>query len=130
MSIDESIGPQLHCEPNRCPLCGGANGCQLCGACPYKGPCWCVSVKIPDELLARVPPELRNRACICQDCVNRVWQGRRNREPATMLPGDFYFDGSGLIVLKAGYHLRRCYCCGSRCQPCPYPRNSYGDHPR
>jgi hypothetical protein len=44
-----------------------------------------------------------------------------------MLPGDFYFDGSGLIVFKAEYHLRRGYCCGSGCRHCPYPRKSYGD---
>jgi len=28
-----------------------------------------MTVEIPDELRARVPIELRNRACICQDCV-------------------------------------------------------------
>jgi hypothetical protein len=30
-----------------------------------------VSVEIPAALLARVPEALRNRACICQDCIAR-----------------------------------------------------------
>jgi len=56
-------------DPARCPLCGGPNDCQLCTAAAYKGPCWCESAKIPDELLVLVPTEARNRACICRSCV-------------------------------------------------------------
>jgi hypothetical protein len=43
-------------------------------------------------------------------------------EPATPLalqPGDFYLEG-GCMVFTAAYHLRRGYCCGSRCRHCPY----------
>src|SRR5258705_10120559 len=68
------------CNPERCPLCGEPNNCQLCGTGPYKGPCWCTQAKIPDELLARVPPGLRNRACICKDCVAAFWRERAERE--------------------------------------------------
>ena len=57
------------CEAGQCPLCGGANGCQLCTAAAYRGSCWCMSANIPDELLARVPAELRNKACLCSGCV-------------------------------------------------------------
>ena len=54
---------------DRCPLCGGSNDCKLCARPASKGQCWCASVKIPGELLARVPPEFRNRNCICRACV-------------------------------------------------------------
>ena len=52
-----------------CPLCGQANDCQLCTVHAYKGPCWCARVEIPEALLRRVPPDLKNRACICHKCV-------------------------------------------------------------
>jgi hypothetical protein len=32
---------------------------------------------------------------------------------------DFYREGAAL-VFTAGYHLRRGYCCESRCRHCPY----------
>ena len=56
-------------DSGQCPLCHQPNGCQLCTVSAYKGPCWCARVEIPDGLLARVPVELRNRACICHDCI-------------------------------------------------------------
>lgn len=56
-------------NPTACPLCGGANECQLCSIATYKGSCWCASIDIAAELLARVPENFRNRACICRQCV-------------------------------------------------------------
>jgi prepilin-type N-terminal cleavage/methylation domain-containing protein/prepilin-type processing-associated H-X9-DG protein len=56
-------------NPNRCPLCSEANECQLCSPATHKGPCWCARVEIPEALLARVPENFRNRACICKNCV-------------------------------------------------------------
>ena len=56
-------------DASRCPLCGQPNDCQLCTADAYKGPCWCFHAKIPDELLAQVPADLLNKACICRACV-------------------------------------------------------------
>ena len=56
-------------DSGQCPLCHQPNDCQLCAVSAYKGPCWCSLVEIPDELLARVPVESRNRACICHDCI-------------------------------------------------------------
>ena len=32
-------------------------------------PCWCTAVKFDADLLARVPPEKRNLACICAACA-------------------------------------------------------------
>ncbi|WP_281914838.1 cysteine-rich CWC family protein [Caldimonas thermodepolymerans] len=63
-------------DPAACPLCGRPNACSMapaagCGtsACGDGGPCWCTTLSFPPELLARVPPEARGRACICRHCV-------------------------------------------------------------
>jgi prepilin-type N-terminal cleavage/methylation domain-containing protein/prepilin-type processing-associated H-X9-DG protein len=58
-------------NPDKCPLCGAANECQICSPAAYKGSCWCARVGIPGELLTRVPENFRNRACICRDCVEK-----------------------------------------------------------
>lgn len=107
-------------DPARCPLCGGSNDCRLCTAAAYKGPCWCESVKIPDELLVRVPVEARNRACLCRNCVTAFHREQSGSEPLPVVPGDFYFDPDGLMVFTAAYHRRRGYCCGNDCRHCPY----------
>jgi prepilin-type N-terminal cleavage/methylation domain-containing protein/prepilin-type processing-associated H-X9-DG protein len=58
-------------NPATCPLCSAANACQLCSPAAYKGTCWCTRAEIPSELLACVPENVRNRACICQKCVEK-----------------------------------------------------------
>jgi prepilin-type N-terminal cleavage/methylation domain-containing protein len=63
------MNPSAFPDPALCPLCGAPNDCQLCATAAYKGPCWCVSAEFPAALLARVPEEFRNRACICRTCV-------------------------------------------------------------
>ena len=63
------MNPPKFFNPAACPLCGGANECQLCSPAAYKGQCWCARAEIPGELLERVPENLRNRACICQPCL-------------------------------------------------------------
>jgi prepilin-type N-terminal cleavage/methylation domain-containing protein/prepilin-type processing-associated H-X9-DG protein len=60
-------------NPAACPLCGGANRCQLASPVVYKGQCWCAHEEISGELLARVPENFRNRACICKNCVEKFW---------------------------------------------------------
>jgi hypothetical protein len=107
-------------DASRCPLCGGANDCQLCTADAYKGPCWCFRAKTED-LLAQVPADLRNKARICRACATKFHRAKASQGATPkILPGDFYFDG-GLIVFTAAFHLRRDYCCGSSCRHCPYP---------
>ena len=68
-------------DPGRCPLCGEMNECQLGSPGAYKSPCWCLSVEMPEELLARVPENLRNRACICRKCVTRFQLERQPPSP-------------------------------------------------
>jgi prepilin-type N-terminal cleavage/methylation domain-containing protein/prepilin-type processing-associated H-X9-DG protein len=69
-------------NPNRCPLCGGANDCQLCSPAVHKGPCWCAQEEFPADLLAQVPENLRNRACICRPCVEKFHIERALSVPA------------------------------------------------
>jgi len=107
-------------NPERCPLCGHLNDCQLCTTDAYKGSCWCAQVKIPHELLAQIPAELLNQACICKSCVAAFWRKCAASRPGLAQAGDFYFDEKGLIVFNPEYHLRRGYCCGSGCRHCPY----------
>ena len=110
----------MNLNPSQCPLCGRANECQLCTLAAYKGPCWCAKVKIPEELIARLPADARNRACFCRDCVMKFHREQTNGAPALKVrPGEFYFDG-GLMVFTAAYHLRRGYCCDSGCRHCPF----------
>jgi hypothetical protein len=110
-------------EPALCPLCGRQNDCQLCRVDSHKGPCWCANMTVPEELLALVAPELKNRACICRQCVADFWE--RHESASKAIPvRDFYFDKDGLMVFTAEYHLRRGYCCGSGCRHCPYPIQS------
>ena len=68
------MNPTQFFNPSLCPLCGGSNSCQPCAPVAGKGPCWCINTAMPDALLARVPENLRNRACICRRCVERFAQ--------------------------------------------------------
>ena len=87
---------QTICQPEHCPLCGQPNDCQLCTNAPHKGPCWCVTAKIPDELIARVPPELQNKACICHTCVTAFHRDRAGISPQPILSEDFYSGSNGM----------------------------------
>jgi len=51
-----------------CPLCGQANECASAQGQSAQA-CWCVNVTFSAALLARVPENLRNVACICQACA-------------------------------------------------------------
>lgn len=102
-----------------CPLCSGPNECQQCTSAAYKGPCWCASVSIPEELLARVPAESRRRACLCRGCVTTFHRERVGPQPLPTVPGDFYFE-NGLMVFTAAYLRRRGYCCDNQCRHCPW----------
>lgn len=52
-----------------CPLCGGPNGCAAAAQGTFDTPCWCTQARFSAELLARVPPADRGRACICSRCA-------------------------------------------------------------
>ena len=92
----------LH-NPNQCPLCGGANQCQLCSPATYKGACWCARVEMPESLIARVPEPLRNRACICRNCVEKFQRERElsSRSVCPAPPRALAFTLVELIVVIA-----------------------------
>lgn len=52
-----------------CPLCGQENHC-VTAVGDEKNPCWCREANFPQDLLNRVPPDARKKACICQQCVD------------------------------------------------------------
>lgn len=41
-------------------------------------------------------------------------------EPLPLEEGDYYYNDQGYLVFTAKYHLKRGYCCGSKCKHCPY----------
>ena len=76
------MNPPPILNPAACPLCGGPNGCLLCASVAGKEPCWCVGVKMPDELLTRVPENFRHRACVCRACVENFHLEKNMPAPA------------------------------------------------
>lgn len=51
-----------------CPICNKANRCAIVASeDPRK--CWCMTTKVPKELLSKIPNELRGKSCVCKDCV-------------------------------------------------------------
>lgn len=58
-------------NPAQCPLCEQPNGCQLCSPATSKVPCWCARTEIPAALLAHVPEDRRDRACVCRSCIEK-----------------------------------------------------------
>ncbi|WP_272944754.1 cysteine-rich CWC family protein [Gorillibacterium massiliense] len=62
-----------------CPLCGKANQCGLMTPGSEEA-CWCMKVTFPPEIFELVPPELRDKSCICKDCLDSFKQ-TQSRSP-------------------------------------------------
>ena len=57
--------------PEVCPLCGQPNQCAMemeRASGQKQAPCWCTQASFSAELLARIPENARNQACICAAC--------------------------------------------------------------
>jgi hypothetical protein len=106
------------CSTAHCPLCGGPNGCPLARPGTDPAGCWCHQTEFPESILARIPPEARDVACVCHACVAQA--RRREGWNPRALPGESYFTPDGRFVFTARYHLRRGYCCGNGCRHCPF----------
>ncbi len=52
-------------DENICPICGKDNNCMAHCA----EPCWCLKIKIPQELLDLIPESKKTKACICLKCI-------------------------------------------------------------
>lgn len=66
-------------SPSRCPRCGRRNQCAQAESATPVSDCWCFSAAIDPEALASLPPEQRNRACLCPACAQGL-------APRTTLP--------------------------------------------
>jgi Family of unknown function (DUF5522) len=44
---------------------------------------------------------------------------KHEQQSAPLEPEDYYLEGANM-VFTAAYHLKRGYCCGSKCRHCPY----------
>ena len=40
--------------------------------------------------------------------------------PIKPVEGEDYYIENGLLVMTEAYHLKRGFCCGSKCRHCPY----------
>lgn len=58
-------------DPLVCPLCGKANACVNLADKDVSRSCWCndPAITFPAELLSRIPPDMRRKACVCKACV-------------------------------------------------------------
>ncbi len=52
-----------------CPVCGAANRCAPAASGTFDVPCWCTQAAISPAALARVPQDLRGKACLCPACA-------------------------------------------------------------
>jgi len=48
-----------------CPICNNKNNCMA----HSEKTCWCLKVKVPQELLELVPEEKKCKVCICLSCI-------------------------------------------------------------
>ncbi|MDQ6420351.1 cysteine-rich CWC family protein [Paenibacillus sp. LHD-117] len=67
---------------DRCPICGSDNGCALKEPGTKANECWCFHAKFPQELLALVPEEARNKSCICRHCTEGFSSAEESSSPA------------------------------------------------
>lgn len=65
----QTTPPAQPLPANRCPLCGGPNGCVPAATGTFDAPCWCRDVTFPASLLAQVPSAEVGRACLCRKCA-------------------------------------------------------------
>ena len=56
--------------PDRhCPLCGAPNECAPACDGTFDVPCWCTAITVSAAALDLVPPDKRERACLCVRCA-------------------------------------------------------------
>jgi len=119
----------VSCDAAACPACACVNDCRRAATGLYKGPCWCESVSVSAETLARLPETLRGTACLCRGCITRFEAENTPRAESFLCGGgeeslergrDFEVDANGLFVFTAAYLKQRGWCCGNGCRNCPY----------
>ena len=61
---------------------------------------------------------------------NNPKQKYRKLKPLPLEEGDYYLNEDGLMVFTAQYHLKRGFCCGSKCKHCPYGWENVNELPQ
>ncbi len=61
-------------DERKCPLCRAENSCAVAAGRSVRA-CWCNGAKVPRDILDRVPPESRGKACLCSRCAGRPLAG-------------------------------------------------------
>lgn len=65
----------------RCPICGKPNHCVMARPGADKDrPCWCRDETFPKGLIDRLPEVVRDKACICRDCVRAYNQSIQQQQ--------------------------------------------------
>ncbi|MFB8831350.1 cysteine-rich CWC family protein [Azotobacter sp. CWF10] len=54
------------------PLCGNPNICAQANPSQVQATCWCFSKTVSPAVLKAVPVDLRDRACLCPRCLQRL----------------------------------------------------------
>ncbi|WP_372877684.1 cysteine-rich CWC family protein [Pseudomonas sp.] len=54
---------------SQCPCCGQRNQCAQAESATPVSECWCFGAAIDPAVLDSLPPEQRNRACLCPRCA-------------------------------------------------------------
>lgn len=55
-------------DTTRCPSCGQPNECAMAAGRDPES-CWCMSVSIDPDVIARLPEAARGKVCICHRCA-------------------------------------------------------------
>ncbi len=90
-----------------CPACGQPNACAR-AADPAATDCWCKSVVVPPQLLARVREKFPAAACLCRACLERE-DAAMNAELATAAILPACRDELPAIAALAGVIWRAVY---------------------
>jgi hypothetical protein len=61
-------------DTQHCPACGAMNDCALADPASAARACWCYAVSIDPQVLAALPDEQRNKACLCPRCARVLEQ--------------------------------------------------------
>ncbi|MFK3797720.1 cysteine-rich CWC family protein [Pseudomonas sp. NPDC088444] len=59
-------------NPDTCPVCGQSNRCTLADPRTVDRACWCFTETIDPAVLAALPEDVRNKACLCPRCAGLV----------------------------------------------------------
>jgi len=57
-----------------CPLCQQRNRCNV----NANNGCWCMNTKVPEVLLVKIPPHLKNISCVCNNCIELHYEELKN----------------------------------------------------